>query len=72
MKELEKKIDDRLNRIKDDLDASGIEGVLSDNIERDRDHRQNNGRENQLVPQGRAGNQLSAFVDQVSQGRGIH
>ena len=34
-KRLEKKIGDRLNKIKDDLDASGIEGVLSDNIERD-------------------------------------
>ena len=34
-KDLEKKIGDRLRRIKADLDASGIEGVLSDNIERD-------------------------------------
>ena len=34
-KELEGRLGDRLNKIRDDLDASGIEGVLSDNIERD-------------------------------------
>ena len=34
-KELEDKIGHRLKKIKADLDASGIEGVLSDNIERD-------------------------------------
>lgn len=34
-KDLEDKIGKRLIKIKDDLDASGIEGVLSDNIERD-------------------------------------
>lgn len=34
-KDLEDKIGKRLIKIKDDLDESGIEGVLSDNIERD-------------------------------------
>ena len=34
-KELEEKIGGRLRQIKADLDSSGIEGVLSDNIERD-------------------------------------